>query len=417
MKVARKEIEAYFDRCVVKYASTPGEIEKIAKECYKIRNMPVFRTTSILQLTEASSVEVKNAEMYFVLDAMKSIFQTDINLDKYYTEIEIGRYSKAKYQENETVVFPLVIPAIQNRDDQWMASVSARQLLTWRQSIMRYNSNIQRALTTIVRNGVTYEKITLNKASVKNMQKLFRERKYVPDVITVNIDDDGADFYYDEKEKALIINSVKYLDLTDGYHRLVALSKVAEEDPEFDYHMWLQITNFSESLASHFIWQVEQRNVMPKATIATYNMDDLSNKIVKRVNEANDCNLCGCITRGGMCDFTIFASVISYGIVRNIPEARMREALVTATKDIIKTVNEITEGDLSLLSRKMTTPEIRALAYCCCQFYGKKSKAGAYELFTKLVNAKERETDLAKTSLITKTVFAIFKERGGEIDV
>lgn len=385
MKKSREELNKHLEQMIVKYVSDYDIQAKLMEECYKRYDYPFFRTQTILKM-EASSAELSDIEIFYVLDCLQAINKyAKIKLEDYFTDIEIREYSKIKYRSNK-VNFPLKISMKQVNDNQWIGTISAQELVKWRGSILKYNKNIQRRLTTVIRGNQSYEKVTLNISAVNSMVELFKNNKFIPNAITLNIDADTTQFYYDKDKELLVIEETDRLDITDGYHRLVALSKVIEEDPGFDYTMELRITCFSEEVASQFIWQEEQKTSLPKKMVKSYNMDDVANKITKRINESSSCNLSGNIMRGGLVEFSIFSEMIDHCFIKLLSDKDKATAIATLPKDIIACINAITESEPQLITKKFKSIEVYALVYTCKAFFG-KDKSGAYDMFTKLSKA------------------------------
>lgn len=382
MKLRREALNKILQDCILKYADTPTDNKRLVMYLYVQYKMPLFRANTIMSFNLALD-EIKDIEVFWIMSALNHLFTANIDLTLYFTEIEIENYSVMKWRNEAESNFPLTIKCLPVSDRQWIGTVEARDIVKWRNSFLRYNKNIQRRLRTVVRGGKTYEEITLKEGSVKRIKELLLQRKFVPNTITLNMGDD-CEYYYDDAQTSLVITSADHLDLTDGYHRLVALSKVLEENPDYDLTMELRITAFSESLANHFIWQEEQRNVMPKNVIQSYNLDDIGNRIVKKVNEDPTCNLCGNITRGGLCDFSTFADMLSYCLLREMPQEEKKRALITVSKDMVMSINTITENDPDMISRKFTAKDIRILVYTCCKYYN-KAKESLYDIYKKLL--------------------------------
>lgn len=410
----RGELNRYLEEKVNELVTDQKSNVELIRRCTEKYEMPPFRSQTILRL-DASTTELRDFEIFCVLDTMSELFPSKINLGIFFSENEIKEYRRMKYSAS-SVDFPIIIPAIKVSDSQWIGTIKANTLIKWRNSILRYNKNIQRRLQTKVRGEKTYEVISLNNKAVVTMVRLFKEGKFIPNVITLNIDEsEEADYYYDDDSQSLVINKLDHFDLTDGYHRLVALSKVLDSDPLFDYTMILQITAFSDSLASHFIWQEEQRTVMPKKVVNSYNLDDLGNKIVKRINEATSCNLSGEITRGGLVDFSVFADMLTECVIKRLSEDEKKSAIIAVPKDVIESINIITENEPSILGRKLHVYQVRVLVYCCGAFY-KADKTGIYEMYQKLSEypyTKSQKTALASgTDKMAKKVFDTIVQEG-----
>lgn len=417
MKIKREELNKEFELILVRYASDQDDIQKITMKCYKDFNLPFFRSQTIITMG-ASSVELKDVEIYWILSAIKDTNKTaNFNLDKYFTDIEIDNYSKLKYADG-SVTFPITIPCLKLNDNQWICVINANTLIKWRGSILRYNKDIQRRLMVVVRKGMTYETISLNMKSVNEMINLFLQGKFISNTLTVNIPDDEIDFYYDNENHELVINSINHLDLTDGYHRLVSLSKAKEINPDFDYMMGLMITNFSDSMASQYINQEEQRNVMPKRAVETYNMENVSNRILRRVNGSIDCNLQGKIVNGGRCDLAYLSAMLDYCLVRKMTDSEKEQAILKAPREVIAVLNTITEAEPETLTSKLTVLQVRAMAYCCARFYGKE-KEKVYDVYNILANSEYSQKERIDINGAERRALAVFeaKLKGGRHNV
>lgn len=389
MKVTRGKIDKQLETLLASYVTNPKTAQAIMKLAFQKYSLPFFRTLTILNL-DASMEELNDLEIFWILDCLReTIPKANIDLTKWFTEIEIKEYGRAKYKEN-VVEFPLILPMIQVTDTQWIGKIMASELIVWRGSILRYNKNIQRRIRTIVNKNVTYGQITVFHKAISSIVGLLNSKRFIPNAITLNIGEDEIDFYYDEVEKNLVINKLDHFDLVDGYHRLIALSKAKEADPNFDYPMELRITNFSEDVADQLIWQEEQRNIMPKTAIESYNMDDTANKITRRINENTACNFSGAITRGGLIDASVFSDAINECFLTGMTEEEKRVSLARIPKDVIQSLNLLTEADSSLLTKRFTVLEIRLLVYCCYKFY-EKDKNNIYDFYSKLQERKLTE--------------------------
>ena len=418
MKKNRNVVDGFFEKTVVSLVGDKKAKEEVMKECFSRYKIPFNRVQTIINF-DCAVREISDIEIFWMLDVISDVSGKNIDLSDYFTDIELNEYSKMKYVA-ETVTFPIVLPMNKISDEQWMGVIKATTLIAWRGSILRYNKNIQRRLNTKVTKNTTYETISLNSKSVEEMTELFLEGRYIPDVITINLDD-SVEYYYDEEKSVLTISNAEHLDLTDGYHRLVAISKAKERNPQFEYMMGICITNFSDDKANQFIYQKEQQTIMPKRSIDSYNMMDVGNKITKRVNENSSCNLAGNIVRGGPIDFSVFAGMLSRCFLFDLSDEEKKIALVSLPKVIIKALNILTEYDVDLLTKKLTQLEIRALVFCCWKYSKDKNESyltSNYELlFNREYSQRERKTlSIGKEKKVID-MFSAICNSGGDGDV
>ena len=385
---SREELDRHFEDCVARYVSSYDIKNMVADTCRKKYGMKVLRCQMILS-GGAAIREVSEVEIFWILDSLQDVVKNaNCDLNEYFSKNKIEEYGKAKF-ESVSVKFPIRLDMIASGEDKWIGIINAQTLVRWRsEGYLKYNKNIQRRVKTVLRGGKYIETIDLNLKSVNEMIPLFKEHKFISNVLTFNLSD-TADFYYDPEEKVIIIRSCEGFDMTDGYHRLVALEKVIEEDPNFDYLMELRLTCFSEEKANFFIWQEEQRTPMQKRSIKSYNMDDLANKITRKINESSSCNLSGSIVRGGLIDFSTFSDCIDYYYIREMKEKEKKVAIVTVPKEVIGCINRLTDDNPDILTWAFTKVDVLVMVYLFKKLGAEKEKLN--DMFIKMVNYDYRE--------------------------
>lgn len=296
-------------------------IISIAKERY---DLPISVTSDILTLR----VDLESLSD-FVLFCVTNIIEEKL-VDKWFTEIEIGRYSKEKFKVSR-IKMPMSFDMIQIDANQWIGGISSKYLMLLRDAQMiRYNENAQRTLERVINGDKEYYRISLNKNAVNGIMESLSNGSYIPNTITLNMPED-ADFYY--KEGKLIIRSISAFDILDGYHRYIAMSNLHTTNKDIDCKMELRIVCFPESKARHFIWQEDQKTKMKKIDSDSMNQNDVANQIVDMLN-GNAGVLTGMITRnGGVIDSSELSRIISvvYG-------AKLKKA---NRSDIVKLKNTI----------------------------------------------------------------------------
>lgn len=280
----------------------------------------------------------------------------------YFTEQEIEEYSKAKYYI-ETFDFPIEINCIKVANDQWIGATDVNFLMKLRNAqLINYNANAQRAMQRIVRGERAFFKIALNATAVSQIKKSFHTGNYISNTITLNIPE-TSEFFYDENKKVLIIESLDHFDISDGYHRYVALCQERNENPEFNYPLELRLISFSDTKIKNFIFQEDQKTKMKKVDSQSMNMNAVGNLITERLNEDVQFNLRGKINRiNGAIDFGTMAMAINYFYCQD-KDNSMRKVVVTE-KEIREKLNYITESYPELLDQNyFSNKEIIALIY------------------------------------------------------
>ena len=238
----------------------------------------------------------------------------------------------------EKIELPIIIKNMcQVNDDQWIGTISAKNIVLMRKArFINYNENTQRTKQKVVRGQKIYYKISVDKKSVNEIRELFEKGIYIPDEITLNIPMD-EDFSYENG--TLYFRKLKHFDILDGYHRLLALTEIFINNPDFEYTMELRITNFSEEKAQQFIYQKGQKTKMLQIDSSSYNQNSISNLIVKRLNEDSGCELYGRIMRnGGQVAAQELAVVINHYFCKRMKITDKNERIVTnKLKEEIKT--------------------------------------------------------------------------------
>ncbi|MDO4975509.1 MAG: hypothetical protein Q4E61_04265, partial [Alphaproteobacteria bacterium] len=288
----------------------------------------------------------------------------DKKIKEFYVEKEIKKYSKEKYSAKK-IEFPIVIPAIQVADDQWISAPTTNFLMELRDvNMINYNENTQRTMTKEVNGSKEIWSITLNKTAVSSIKNAFETKTYIPtEPITLNIPEDSEYFY---ENGNLIIENIEEFDIIDGYHRYVAMSQIKDVDPGFVYPITLQFVAYPESKAKHFIYQADQKTHMSKIDSNSYNQQNAGNIIAKRINEDFDCNVAGMITpTSNLISSIRFGDAISKIFFGSSQKKHNdRKKIVQVKNSLIKTLNYLTdEYPEEYLSKSYSSRKLHCICY------------------------------------------------------
>jgi hypothetical protein len=231
-------------------------------------------------------VDVNDLVLFWLTE---KISPRDIN--KYFTEVEIKNYSTAKYHV-EKLEFPIRFSMLQISDDQWIGSIDVKFLMMLRNAQkIHYNAQTQRALRMLVKGeSVIYEPY-VNQRAVQEITDLIKENNFIPNTITLNLNEEETGWYYNAEDKEFVIESLGAFDILDGFHRFLAFGNVYDGDDSFNMKMELRITAFTVSRAKQFIHQEDQKTKMKKVDSDSYDQSNVVNRILERVNQSSDCNL------------------------------------------------------------------------------------------------------------------------------
>lgn len=244
--------------------------------------IPMYKANDIICM-RVSLVNESDFVIYAVTDVIYN-HEFEI-LMSYFSEQEIDTYSKAKFEVNDDI-FPLKFRMVQVKENQWIGKITAKQLMQLRDAqIVYYNENAQRTLQQIVKGAIVHFRIMINQNAVKGIMASLMDGTYIPNTLTFNMPED-IDYIYDEENCTFIIEkqpSLK-LDILDGYHRYLAISRAYNLNRNFDYDMELRFVQFPETKAKQFVWQEDQKTFMGRLDSAAMNQTTIPAKVIERLN-------------------------------------------------------------------------------------------------------------------------------------
>lgn len=309
---------------------------------------------------------------------------------EFFTNTEIKNFPTQRYEDDDNIL-PLKIPALQLADDQWIATISIQEMMKLRKaSLIHYNADTQRALRVLVKGEDVMLVPFVNPNAVRKMTELFEAGKFIPNVITFNInqDDENAEFTY--RNGVLEINNITAFDIVDGYNRFKMFERVYDKNPSVEFTSGLMIVNFSVSKAKQFIHQEDQKTHMRRIDSDSYNQADNYNIIMERVNNDINCNLQGEINNGnGLIQFSVAVRSLKCGM----NEQQLTQKDVVRNKvAIVEKLNCITDQKIELLERKWFDYEIGIIFF----YIMTKSDKEILMLLQRLSSNKEAQTEIAK---------------------
>lgn len=347
----------------------------------KLEKVVTERITDLLENTKAHQFFVKQArEKYGVPDNMFTDFVTmrkniteadtfmlfiltDILFDlntasNYFTETECKTLSKSKWHI-EKVQFPLCFNMTKVNEEQYIGTISVKELMQLKDAqLINYNENAQRTMRHLVKGGMEVYQISLNKEAVHAIMESYEGDIYIPNTITLNLPEE-AEYIYDDKKQQLVIINTDYFDILDGYHRYIAMSKIHDQNPDFDYQMELRLVQFTEDKARRFIWQEDQKTKMRKIDSDSMDSAKLSNKIVDRMNNDGSFILSGKISRNkGIINAAYLASIIDLIYLRGIKKSEELKKVKEISERLKNAIEHFTDDHPEYLEKpwdKLTT--------------------------------------------------------------
>lgn len=369
-----KYMEERFIRVLLNDKPLEQAMYDYAENTYNFTKLQFSEYTS----TRKNLIEASDLELFVMLDSYLS--QIKINngngkglnkLSDYFTSKEIHDYSESKFDDDpmeKEIEWPLKFDMIEIADDQWIGKIDSDQLYYFmNKGLINYNPETQRAMTKVTRNEESFYKITIDQKAVNAIKEDIIGESYIPSDITLNIpkninEDNEASFYYDSKQKQLIVNHIDAFDINDGYHRYLALLGAKRSYPKCNQEMELRITNFNVEKSQRYIYQQAQKTKMSKVNTNSYNSSDLANIITKTINENSLCNIYGMIGRYQTpIDFATFSDVLRKIFFHSrffMTNDEKRKLKISVSKELIEEFNILTEADNTFLSMEYTKRDI-----------------------------------------------------------
>lgn len=259
------------------------EIDRILFDKYKI---PHATFNEIL--VNPSKLESLSKEELIILTKVIYELTKDEGIDpeSFYTQKEIGKALKYQHEQVEQLTLPYtfegVIAAPTGRD--YVTILSYKEIADlYKARILSYNFNAQRlSKKTVTKKGKLTEKADVNLRSVNNIVRLMKEGKYKADTLLFNILVDGNDKVdYDNGD--LTIGEGTTINLIDGMHRVQAIIKVLQENPDFEGYINVALKHFPLSESQFMLGQVNTVNRFDKTLVKHYMGESIGAQITKDI--------------------------------------------------------------------------------------------------------------------------------------
>ena len=201
------------------------------------------------------------------------------------------KLEKYKYKQKDLI--KEIKPVFKIADDQWMGVIEINDLIDlYNTGKIRYNPETQRPMKLVVKGNSEIYRFYRNERAINEIADALSRDDFIPNTITINAIKDGFENdisgFYNEADSSFAITKIDRFDLLDGYHRFLALQKVALLNPGYRFKMELRITNFTLEKAHQFIFQEDQKTKMTKVQSASFNTADLGNQVVRSLKERRD---------------------------------------------------------------------------------------------------------------------------------
>lgn len=357
----RRELECFLENQCEKIVFNTGLCIKIREYMYEKYNISTGTTMDMI------ARNILGSQTEFVLfcltDGIDYVNETNYKKE-FFTEIEINRYLTEK-MENDTIKFPIRIKCVQVSSDQWIGVADVKFFMKLRKAqLIKYNANAQRVMKRIIKGESILFKLVPNKIAIKAIRVLMQKGMYVPTTITLNIPyDSDTNFYYDDKEMELVIRSLDSFDISDGYHRFLAMCEESDSNNKFNYPMEIRIINFTDEKTRQFIFQEDQKTKMAKGSSNAMNMNRPSNNVIDKLNEMSTFEFKGQIgLNEGTINYAALSDIIEYFYFSTKKEYTNID-IRNARDNVKEKLNALAEYDKKYITKVLGIRELALIFY------------------------------------------------------
>ena len=301
--------------------------------------------------------------LFCLIDGIDYTTKNDYKKE-FFTELEINQYSKEKL-ETKIIKFPLRIKCDQVTSDQWIGATNTKFFMDLRRAqLIKYNTNAQRVMKRIIKGENILFKLIPNKLAIKAIRVLMQKNMYIPTVITLNIPyDSDAMFYFDEDKRELIVNKLDAFDISDGYHRYLAMCEENDANEQFNYPMEIRIINFTDEKTRQFIFQEDQKTKMAKNNSNAMDNNRASNNVIDKLNEMSTFEFKGQIgLNEGNINYAALSNVIEYFYFSDKKEYTNID-IRNVRDDVKEKLNALAEYDNSYITKILGIRELALIFY------------------------------------------------------
>ena len=360
---SKDEFISYMGKRLDLYALNKDAVEKMQKYMMDKYNFRLGEAADLI--TQKSPLTTENVYVCFcVADALAQI-DNRVKLEDWFTDKEISTFSSETIQRDK-FKFPITIPAVQITDDQWIGTCDCDFLMKLREAQkIYYNTNTQRTLQRIVKNGQESYRIMLNRTAVQEIKTAYDNETYIPDTISLNMPDD-TEFWYNAEKREIVIESLDHFDIIDGFHRYTAMCMEKDANPDFNYPMELRIVQYDEIKAKQFIWQQDQKTKMKKLDSESLNVSAPENIVAEKLNRNPMFNLHGELNRnGGKIALQDFVNVVRFLYFKGVKKEDERKLINAVTNDLFNKLNYVSDNDDKIFSEALSRTDTIVLVTSC----------------------------------------------------
>lgn len=263
-----KKRQMYIDSFLANHGIEHGTLNAILVHNELIQELPKEELCLLaIAVTEAiEDEEVFSYKDFFNKDEIKSA--------KAYNKHDLPKFQ-----------YPISLYGVlKGSDTLYLTFISAKQLkFLWDNAAITYNTAVQRLPKERKRrDGTTYFQPDIKPKSVNEISHLMRSGRYKSNSLILNILMDGND-EIEYEDGVLTIHEGTTVNIIDGAHRLEAVCKTIESDPDFDEMLPILIYHLPLKEAQDALSQINTFNPFDKTLVKYFGDRKISEQIVKEL--------------------------------------------------------------------------------------------------------------------------------------
>lgn len=298
---------------LIKNYSRHDGIRRIVTDEFKNRNMRAIAAVNILnERLLLSSLDIdtnkdlialfvfalgmfKAFSVYKDEEGFEDVVVEEIDPEKYFSEIEVENLKE--YKQEDVDVKDNVItfkPFIQVEEGHWVGPISSKQLFEIDSlNDLVYNFNTQREPVIDI---YGLKRIKIDRKKVIEIRNRVLSGKQFSDAISINVLHDNVtdEVHYNPKTMELKIGSGT-MNIFDGFHRKTGVCLAMLQNPDLEFNLILNITNWSENKAQEAMVQINKQKPINTDYINKLDTSKMGNIVVDAIREIKTSEFAGAI--------------------------------------------------------------------------------------------------------------------------
>lgn len=242
--------------------------------------------------------EIESIDKRVLILLTKEVFiatgNKELNPRNYFEEnvIKVAETFDASIYKEDQKSLPITIPNVLMIDGETYVTKLSIKFIKNIFHLLRYNFETQREAKFIRKSDSVQIVARINKKAVSEITTLALEGNLDSTLITLNAlagtSDEGDELLYDTKKQELTITKGTFVDILDGFHRLMGAMGALEINPDLDFSFMVAFRNFTTLQAQRHFAQINTINPISKNHVEAMKAARLSDTVVKKIRQESD---------------------------------------------------------------------------------------------------------------------------------